>query len=52
LFDTGVYFSTIGQRGFYPEVAIVFEVTVTEPHRHHHVPLLLSRFAYSTYQGS
>ena len=50
LFDTGVYFSTIGQRSFYPEVAIVFEVT--ELDRHHHVPLLLSPFAYSTYRGS
>jgi len=49
-FDTGVYFSATGQRGFYPEVAIVFEVT--EPARHHHVPLLLSPFAYSTYRGS
>jgi len=29
---------------------IVFEVT--EPARHHHVPLLLSPFAYSTYRGS
>jgi 5-hydroxyisourate hydrolase len=25
---------------------------VTEPERHHHVPLLLSPFAYSTYRGS
>ena len=37
-------------RAVYPEVAIVFEVT--EPERHHRVPLLLSPFAYSTYQGS
>ena len=44
------YFSATGQSGFYPEVAIVFEVT--EPERHHHVPLLLSPFAYSTYRGS
>jgi 5-hydroxyisourate hydrolase len=50
LFDTGAYFATAGQSGFYPEVAIVFEVT--EPDRHHHVPLLLSPFAYSTYRGS
>jgi 5-hydroxyisourate hydrolase len=26
--------------------------TVTDPGRHHHVPLLLSPFAYSTYRGS
>ncbi|MDN5930313.1 MAG: hydroxyisourate hydrolase [Pseudonocardia sp.] len=50
LFDTGAYFAATGVSGFYPEVAIVFEVT--EPDRHHHVPLLLSPFAYSTYRGS
>ena len=49
-FDTGAYFVATGQKGFYPEVSIVFEVT--EPMRHHHVPLLLSPFAYSTYRGS
>ena len=49
-FDTGAYFVATGQKGFYPEVSIVFEVT--EPTRHHHVPLLLSPFAYSTYRGS
>jgi 5-hydroxyisourate hydrolase len=49
-FDTGTYFSKSGQTGFYPEVSIVF--AVTEPARHHHVPLLLSPFAYSTYRGS
>lgn len=35
---------------FFPEVVITFEVT--EAGRHHHVPLLLSPFAYSTYRGS
>ena len=50
VFDTGAYFVASGQTGFYPEVSIVFEVT--EPTRHHHVPLLLSPFAYSTYRGS
>ena len=50
VFDTGAYFAATGGAGFYPEVAIVFEVT--EPERHHHVPRLLSPFAYSTYRGS
>ncbi len=50
VFDTGAYFSAAGGTGFYPEVVIVF--AVTEPERHHHVPLLLSPFAYSTYRGS
>lgn len=35
---------------FYPEVAVMFRVT--DPAAHHHVPLLLSPFAYSTYRGS
>jgi len=50
VFDTGAYFSAVGVSGFYPEVSVVF--TVTEPERHHHIPLLLSPFAYSTYRGS
>ncbi|MHA6782182.1 hydroxyisourate hydrolase [Pseudonocardia saturnea] len=49
-FDTGGYFAATGQKGFYPEVAVTF--AVTEPGQHHHVPLLLSPFAYSTYRGS
>ena len=35
---------------FYPEVVVGF--TVTETGAHHHVPLLLSPFAYSTYRGA
>lgn len=34
---------------FYPYVEVVFEV---RDERHHHVPLLLSPFGYSTYRGS
>jgi 5-hydroxyisourate hydrolase len=49
-FDTKRYFEDSGQRGFYPEVAVTFEVT--DAAAHHHVPLLLSPFAYSTYRGS
>ena len=36
--------------GFYPEVVIAFRVS--DATAHHHVPLLLSPFAYSTYRGS
>ncbi|MGI5167834.1 hydroxyisourate hydrolase [Spirillospora sp. CA-253888] len=43
-------FETAGLSDFYPEVAVVF--TITDAVRHHHVPLLLSPFAYSTYRGS
>lgn len=49
-FDTGAYFAATGQQGFYPEVSVAF--TVVDPGQHHHVPLLLSPFAYSTYRGS
>jgi 5-hydroxyisourate hydrolase len=49
-FDTGEYFRISGQTGFYPEVAVTFEVA--DATAHHHVPLLLSPFAYSTYRGS
>jgi 5-hydroxyisourate hydrolase len=49
-FDTGRYFTATGQTGFYPAVDVTFEVV--DPARHHHVPLLLSAYAYSTYRGS
>lgn len=48
-FDTGTWFEAAVRRSFYPEVAITFHVT---DDRHHHVPLLLSPYAYSTYRGS
>ncbi len=43
-FETGGYVD-----GFYPEVVVVFTVA---DDRHHHVPLLLSPYGYSTYRGS
>src|SRR5262245_51518717 len=49
-FATGPYFATQKVAAFYPEVRIVFEIT--DPAQHHHVPLLLSPFGYSTYRGS
>jgi 5-hydroxyisourate hydrolase len=49
-FDTGGYFAATGRQGFYPEVAVTF--AVIDAGEHHHVPLLLSPFAYSTYRGS
>ena len=45
-FDTGGY---VSGSGFYPEVVVVFTVA---DDRHHHVPLLLSPYGYSTYRGS
>lgn len=49
-FDTDAYFGAQGVAGFYPYARIVFRVT--DPASHHHVPLLLSPFGYSTYRGS
>ena len=40
----------LGPDAFYPEVSVVFRVT--KPGDHHHVPLLLSPFGYTTYRGS
>ena len=49
-FDTATYFKVAGMAAFYPEVLVVFKVT--DPGTHHHVPLLLSPFGYSTYRGT
>ncbi len=49
-FDTGAYLRAGGRPVFYPRVEVVFEVTA--PGEHHHIPLLLSPFGYSTYRGS
>ena len=49
-FETGDYFAALGVVAFYPRVSITF--TVREPSQHHHVPLLLSPYGYSTYRGS
>jgi len=50
VFHTRPYFQRSGANAFYPEVVVVFEVASGESH--YHVPLLLSRFGYSTYRGS
>lgn len=49
-FELSAYFAQHGGAGFYPEATIVF--TVTNPAEHHHVPLLLAPYGYSTYRGS
>ena len=49
-FDTSAYFRAQNVDGFFPEVAILFEVH--DPNESYHVPLLLSPFGYSTYRGS
>ena len=49
-FDVGPYFSAQQVEYFYPQVTVEF--VVSDLTRHHHVPLLLSPFGYSTYRGS
>ena len=50
VFATGPWFAEQGRDTFYPEVVLSF--AVREPGEHHHVPLLLAPFAFSTYRGS
>jgi len=49
-FDTATYFVSTDQTGFYPMISVTFHLI--DSSRHYHVPVLLSPFAYSTYQGS
>ena len=49
-FDTAAYFAAQGADSFYPFVQIAF--AVRDAAEHHHVPLLLSPYGYSTYRGS
>ena len=48
-FGVAAYFKKTRQTGFYPSVSIDFTVRDA---RHHHVPLLLSPWGYSTYRGT
>lgn len=45
-FNLNVY---LGEKAFYPYADIVFR---RQDDRHHHIPLLLSPYGYSTYRGS
>jgi 5-hydroxyisourate hydrolase len=49
-FETGPYLLATHRAAFYPRVEVVF--AVERAGEHHHVPLLLSPFGYSTYRGS
>ena len=48
-FAVGEYFQGRDVESFHPEVAVAFRVR--EPTEHHHVPLLVSPFGYTTYRG-
>jgi 5-hydroxyisourate hydrolase len=47
LFSVAPY---LGGEAFFPEITVAFHVH--DPDRHYHVPLLLSRYGYTTYRGS
>jgi len=49
-FMIGPYFVARGLPAFYPQAQVLF--VVSDPARHHHIPLLLSPYGYSTYRGS
>ena len=49
LFEVAAYFAASKRESFYREISLDFEITAGG---HHHVPLLLSPFGYSTYRGS
>ncbi|XP_026167154.1 5-hydroxyisourate hydrolase-like [Mastacembelus armatus] len=49
-FETGSYWAGLGQTSFYPYVEVVF--SISDPDQRFHLPLLMSRFSYSTYRGS
>jgi len=48
-FELAAYFARAGTPAFYPHVEIVFAL---QDGGHHHIPLLISPFGYSTYRGS
>ncbi|AGL19667.1 hydroxyisourate hydrolase [Actinoplanes sp. N902-109] len=47
VFDTAAH---LGADAFFPEITVAF--AVADPSRGYHVPLLLSRYGYTTYRGS
>jgi 5-hydroxyisourate hydrolase len=49
-FETGAYFRAQQIESFHPEVVVTF--SVRDAAEHHHVPLLLAPYGYSTYRGS
>jgi 5-hydroxyisourate hydrolase len=49
-FALAEWFAAEGRESFYPEAAVVFRVT--RPDEHHHVPLLLAPYGYTTYRGT
>jgi len=50
VFQTKEYFEQGGRKSFYPFVEITFEIQNAS--EHHHIPLLISPYSYTTYRGS
>ena len=48
-FEVGAYFAAQDIASFFPAIEVVF---TQQDDRHHHVPLLVSPFGYSTYRGT
>jgi 5-hydroxyisourate hydrolase len=49
-FFVRAYFATQRTPSFYDEVPVRF--IITDAAQHHHIPLLISPFSYTTYRGS
>lgn len=49
-FAVAEYFAALGVAGFYPRIEVAF--TILDGAEHHHVPMLLSPYGFSTYRGS
>ncbi len=54
VFHAGAYFDALGDGQAEPKFLdeIVIRFGISNPEQHYHVPLLLSRYGYSTYRGS
>ncbi len=50
VFETGAFWAALGIAAFHPRVTVEFDLR--DPRQHHHVPLLISPFGYSTYKGT
>jgi 5-hydroxyisourate hydrolase len=49
-FGIETYYSRSGEKPFFLDVPVAFEITDTA--RKYHIPLLLNPYGYSTYRGS
>jgi len=49
-FETGPYFERHGVEPFHPGIVVRFRYA--DDGRHHHVPVLVSAYGYTTYRGS